>query len=146
MVKLRNGSRIIYLLNHVFVSFDIDFILGFLYENVTFEMFLKLLVIYFFIIWISLLVWVMKDISNRTESILLQIVSIFIILIFTPFGIFIYLIIRPGKTLLERSYDEIEYNLDIISAFVEEHTQEKIEEKQSEKKFKKIEQDKKEKL
>lgn len=88
----------------------------------------------------------MKDISNRTESILLQIVSIFIILIFTPFGIFIYLIIRPGKTLLERSYDEIEYNLDIISAFVEEHTQEKIEEKQSEKKFKKIEQDKKEKL
>ena len=92
-------------------------------------MFIKFLVLYFFIIWISLLVWVVKDISNRTDNILLQLLSILIILFLTPFGIFIYFIIRPGKTFLERCYEEIDHNLDVIAQFVEEHTKVKQQEK-----------------
>jgi hypothetical protein len=56
-----------------------------IYEMVTFDTFIKFAVLYFFIIWISVLLWVMKDISNRTNNILLQVVSVLIILFLTPF-------------------------------------------------------------
>jgi len=108
---------------------NLDPVFNFFIENITYEMFIKFVVIYFFIIWISLLVWVVKDISNRTDNILLQILSVATILIFTPIGIFIYFIIRPSKTFLERSYEEIWYNLDIIADFVEKHTKMKVKEK-----------------
>jgi hypothetical protein len=45
----------------------------------------------------------------------LQFFSILIILIWTPFGVFIYLLIRPPKTLFEKYYDEVEYNLDDLT-------------------------------
>ncbi len=93
-----------------------------LWEVITFEIFIKFMIVYFFIIWIAILVWVIKDINNRTSSILLQIVSILIVLLLTPFGVFIYLLIRPGKTLFEKYYEEIEENLDMISEFVEDKT------------------------
>jgi hypothetical protein len=56
-----------------------------IYELVTFDTFIKFAVLYFFIIWISILLWVIKDISNRTDSLFLQIISVLIILFFTPF-------------------------------------------------------------
>jgi hypothetical protein len=56
-----------------------------IYEMVTFDTFIKFAVLYFFIIWISVLLWVMKDISNRTNNILLQVLSVLIILFLTPF-------------------------------------------------------------
>jgi hypothetical protein len=113
------------------MSIDLNAILDFFYNNITFEMFIKFVVVYFFVIWISLLVWVVKDISNRTDNILLQFVSILIILFLTPLGIFIYFIIRPGKTFLERCYEEIDHNLDVIAQFVEEHTKVKQQEKRN---------------
>jgi len=104
------------------VEFDVWEYTKVLWENVTFEMFIKFMVVYFFIIWIAILVWVIKDINNRTSSIILQVISILIILVLTPFGVFIYLLIRPGKTLFEKYYEEIEDNLDMISEFVEDKT------------------------
>lgn len=101
------------------MKIDYEYIATFLWENITFEVFIKFLVIYFFIIWISLLIWIIKDISNRTENIFLQILSVLTILLLTPFWFFIYLIIRPSKTLLERYYEEIEENLDIVLQSVE---------------------------
>ena len=94
----------------------------FIWENITFEMFIKFVIIYFFIIWISLIVWVIKDIWIRTNNVLLQIISILIILILTPLWLFIYLIIRPWKTLYEKCYDEVDENLDIVSKIVEDKT------------------------
>jgi len=91
-----------------------------IYEIVTFDTFIKFAVLYFFIIWISVLLWVMKDISNRTNNIFLQIISILIILFFSPFWIFIYLLIRPSNTLFEKYYQEIEENLDIFHEIIEE--------------------------
>lgn len=85
------------------------------WDKLTIEVFIKIVIIYFFIVWISLIIWVYKDITNRTESILLQLLSIFLVTIFTPLGLFIYLLIRPAKSIFESFYEEIEENLDILS-------------------------------
>lgn len=94
--------------------------LSFIWDYITFESTLKWAIAYFFIIWIAILAWVVKDISNRTQSIALQILAVLIILLGTPFGIFIYLLIRPGKTLFEKYYEEIEDNLNTFSAMIDD--------------------------
>ena len=93
----------------------IDLYLQMLWDAVTFEFALKLAILYFFITWIVLIIWVIKDISIRTNNIFYQIFSVLIILSFTPFGIFIYLLIRPRRTLYDKYYEEIEENLDIFN-------------------------------
>jgi RNA polymerase subunit RPABC4/transcription elongation factor Spt4 len=102
------------------MNLDISNILEIFYEAVTFDVFLKFSIVYFFIIWIAILLWVIKDISNRTDNIFLQIISILSILFLTPFWIFIYLLIRPWKTLFEKYYEEIEDNLDLFNQIIEE--------------------------
>lgn len=103
---------------------DIDFQLQSFWEKIwnmiTIEFIVKFLIVYFFIVWIALVIWVIKDISIRTNSILFQIFSVLIVLIWTPLWIFIYLIIRPRRTLYDKYYQEIEDNLEIISELVEE--------------------------
>lgn len=87
---------------------------------ITFEFTLKFFIVYFFIIWIALVVWVIKDISIRTNNLFFQIIAILVILFLTPLWIFIYLLIRPRRTLYDKYYEEIEENLDIINEIVEE--------------------------
>jgi hypothetical protein len=87
----------------------------YLLQQITIEFFIKILILYFFIVWISIIVWVYKDITNRTLNSFYQIISLLLVLLFTPLGIFIYLLIRPIKTLTEKYYEEIEENLDILS-------------------------------
>ena len=41
-------------------------------NNVTIEMVFKFIIIYFFVIWISLIIWVIKDITIRTNNIFFQ--------------------------------------------------------------------------
>jgi len=89
-------------------------------EIVTLKNVIIFAILYFFVIWISLLVWVIKDISNRTDKLYLQIISILTILIFTPFGIFLYLLIRPHKTIFEQYYSEVESNLECLGEEVVE--------------------------
>lgn len=72
----------------------------------TFESFLKLIVVYFFIVWIAIIIWVTKDIINRTNNVLFQIFAILTVLLWTPLGIVIYLLVRPNKTLFEQYYEE----------------------------------------
>lgn len=94
------------------------------WETITFEFVFKFGLVYFFVIWIALLVWIIKDISIRTDNIYFQVFSVFIILFLTPLGVFIYLLIRPSKTLYEKYYDEIEENLDIFHEIIEERKKE----------------------
>ncbi|ATU05678.1 hypothetical protein BKN14_04555 [Candidatus Gracilibacteria bacterium HOT-871] len=91
-----------------------------LWQSITWEFVIKFIIAYGFIIWITLVIWVLKDIRNRTSNILYQMLCVLIPVIFTPLGIIIYLLIRPSKTLYERFYDEIEENLDIIYEIIEE--------------------------
>lgn len=108
-----------------------------LFKSIDIEFFIKFIVVYFFIIWISLVVWVLKDIRNRTTNVFFQIICLLISVL--PFlWIFIYLLLRPSRTLYEKYYEEIEYNLDIINEIIEERK------KQFEKKINKsIEQERK---
>ena len=98
----------------------INLYLEYVWEYITFETAFKFFLVYFFVIWISLIVWVIRDISIRTNNIFFQIFSVFIILFLTPLWIFIYLLIRPSRTLYDKYYDEIEENLDIFNQIVEE--------------------------
>lgn len=99
---------------------DFNLIFNNFLETVTFESVIKFLLLYFFVIWIALLIWIIKDIKNRTNNVFIQILSVLIILFLTPLWIFIYLLIRPGKTLYEKHYDEIEENLDIFQEIIDE--------------------------
>ena len=102
------------------LEYDLSPYLETFYNNITFETVIKFMIIYFFIIWIALIIWVTKDIVNRTTSIFLQVLSILIILLWTPLGIFIYLLIRPSKTLFEKYHNEVEGNLDVMEEMIEE--------------------------
>ncbi|MDD4152061.1 MAG: zinc ribbon domain-containing protein [Candidatus Gracilibacteria bacterium] len=91
------------------MNFDLNNIIS-SFQNlasiITFETFLKGLALYFFVFWIAIIIWVTKDIINRTNNILLQILSIFTVLFLTPLGVVIYLLIRPSKTILEKYYEQ----------------------------------------
>ncbi len=63
------------------LAFDYIGFLSSVFSVLTFESFLKLVVIYFFIVWIAIIIWVTKDIINRTNNILYQIFSIFTVLL-----------------------------------------------------------------
>lgn len=77
--------------------------------NMSIDLGIKLVLGYFFIIWGAFIIWVIKDITNRTTNIFVQTISIFIILFFTPiFGLPVYLLIRPRTTLFEQYYEEEE--------------------------------------
>lgn len=81
-------------------------------EKIDINTLIQGIVLYMFIIWFCIVVWVAKDISNRTQSLLLQIFSILMVLFLTPLGIFIYLLIRPQKTLFEKIFEEEFMKLD----------------------------------
>lgn len=106
-------------------AFDVNPYIKYMWENITFESILKFSVIYFFIVWIAVIIWVIKDISNRTDSVILQIISILIVLLLTPFWVFLYLIIRPWKTVFEKYYEEIEDNLEWLSSIIKERIEKK---------------------
>jgi len=102
----------------------IDLYLQAMWDAITFEFALKIAIIYFFIIWIALIVWVIKDISIRSNSLFFQSIAVLTILLLSPFWIFIYLLIRPRRTLYDKYYEEIEENLDIFNEIVEERKKE----------------------
>lgn len=96
-----------------------------LWEATNFEMALKFAVLYMCIVWIATIVWVIKDITNRTSNVLGQIICILMVVLLPFIGIFMYLLVRPSNTLLEKYYGEIEENLDIVSEFIQAHIADK---------------------
>lgn len=102
-----------------------DSMFGALWDFVNFETALKFAVLYMFVIWIALVVWVIKDVTNRTSNIFLQIICILLVVLLPFMWIFLYLLVRPGNTLLEKHYSEIEENLDTMAEFIALHVQEK---------------------
>lgn len=72
------------------------------------QIIIKGFLIYFFLIWIALIIWVTKDIVNRSKNIFVQVFSILLVTLLNIFGLILYLIIRPSKTLKQRYIEEIE--------------------------------------
>lgn len=73
---------------------------------------LRAIIVYIFVVWFCIVVWVVRDITNRTRSVTFQVLSILLVLGLTPLGIFIYLLIRPQKTLFEKVFEEEFLKLD----------------------------------
>jgi hypothetical protein len=73
---------------------------------------LEATIAYLAILWIAIIIWVSKDANNRTNSLLFQVFSILIVIILTPlFGLLLYLIIRPTKTLTEKYLESIQLQI-----------------------------------
>jgi RNA polymerase subunit RPABC4/transcription elongation factor Spt4 len=94
---------------------------NYFWESLTIEKIALFTVGYFFVIWIALILWVVKDIWNRTNSVLYSIFCVLLVIILTPLGVFLYLLIRPSRTVFEKSQEEIDENLAILSSIVEKH-------------------------
>ena len=66
-----------------------------------------------FLLWLSIIVWVYRDIRDRTRDMALQVLAVFVVLMFFPGlnipGLALYLMLRPRETLEEayaRSLEE----------------------------------------
>lgn len=70
------------------------------------------ILLYLCVLWIAIILWVTKDITNRTNNVVFQIICISLVIFLTPiFGLVIYLIVRPAKTLIEQYYEDFEIDL-----------------------------------
>lgn len=65
--------------------------------------------VYLVLLWIALIIWTTKDIISRTNNVLIQIISILLVVLLNIFGILIYLAIRPSKTLIEKFFEDLEF-------------------------------------
>lgn len=78
-------------------------------ESIEWNLILKIVLIYIAGLWISMIIWITRDAINRSNNLLFQIFVIILNILLPLFGLVIYLIIRPTKTLLERYYEDLEY-------------------------------------
>ena len=77
--------------------------------NSSFEVFIKWFLLYLAFFWIALVIWVAKDAIARSNSIIFH-VFVIILNIFLPiFWLMIYLLIRPSRTLLDKYYEDLEF-------------------------------------
>ncbi len=83
----------------------------FFMNSASFDYVARIVIIYCAALWLSLVIWVTRDAIHRSSNILFQI-GVILINIFLPiFGLVLYLIIRPEKTLLEKYQEDLEYRL-----------------------------------
>ncbi len=76
------------------------------WEGFSLDLALKVAVAYLFVIWGSLVVWVARDVTNRSGNVLFQALCVLLPLALSPLGVFIYLLIRPQTTSFERYYED----------------------------------------
>ncbi len=70
---------------------------------------LNLLIIYIGLVWLTIVIWGVRDAFIRSKSTLFRLLSIVLIVILNIFGLLIYLIIRPPRTHNQKTLEEIEY-------------------------------------
>jgi hypothetical protein len=67
--------------------------------------------IYLGVLWFALVAWVARDVVSRSRSLLFQTLMILMNMALPIFGLFVYLLLRPSKTLMAKYYDEVEMRL-----------------------------------
>lgn len=68
-----------------------------------------MIITYVIVLWVAVLVWVFRDIRDRTRDPFFQAVAVFVVLVFNFPGLWLYVILRPEHTLAEayaRSLEE----------------------------------------
>jgi len=79
-------------------------------------------VVYLGLLWLSIIIWVTRDAINRSNNLLFQAFAILLNIVFPVLGTLLYLIIRPGKTVAERYYEELEHRLILESIQEKKHS------------------------
>lgn len=73
---------------------------------------IKLVILgYFSLLWLAIIIWVTRDVLQRSSNIIFQAFSILLNIVAPFLGVLLYLIIRPGKTRAERYYEELEMGM-----------------------------------
>lgn len=65
--------------------------------------------VYIFVLWAALVIWVARDSVGRSKNLVFQVFVILLAIILNIFGVLVYLIIRPQKTLAEKYHEELEH-------------------------------------
>lgn len=68
----------------------------------------KIALAYIFLLWAVIIIWVARDAVSRTKNLIFQTCALLLVTFLNFFGLLIYLIIRPQKTLSEKYYEELE--------------------------------------
>lgn len=102
---------------------------------------------YIFVLWAALVVWVARDAVGRTKSIFFQVVAILLVIGLNIFGLVLYLILRPQKTLLEKYFEELEQEAleDELKRRAQKSAEKKLNSAEEKEKKEKAESEKKEK-
>lgn len=77
--------------------------------NSSFETIIKWFLLYLAFFWIALVVWVAKDAIARSNSIIFHVLVIILNIFLPIFWLMIYLLIRPARTLLDKYYEDLEF-------------------------------------
>jgi len=101
-------------LSNFYINTLLEFII-----NPSFKTIQLAVVVYIGLMWLFIIVWVTRDAIHRSDSLIFQVISILMNIVFPILGILLYLIIRPGKTTTERYYEELEHRL-ILESIGEE--------------------------
>jgi RNA polymerase subunit RPABC4/transcription elongation factor Spt4 len=67
--------------------------------------------VYLFILWVAIVIWVARDSVARSKNLIFQVGAIALAIALNIFGLLIYLIIRPQKTLTESFQQELEQKI-----------------------------------
>ena len=60
-----------------------------------------ILISYALVLWLSAVVWVYRDVRNRTADQVSQLVAVVLVAVFNVPGLIVYLVIRPQTTLAD---------------------------------------------
>lgn len=71
------------------------------------ELFVGFLGAYLFAVWVSMIIWTVRDIRSRSRDIFAQMLAVALVLIFNIAGLLLYFILRPRETLAEQYEREL---------------------------------------
>ena len=71
------------------------------------ELFIAFLGAYLFAVWVSMIIWTIRDIRSRSRDIFAQMLAVLLVLVFNVPGLLLYFILRPREPLAERYEREL---------------------------------------
>ena len=92
------------------MPFSLDAVYQFL-NSPSFTLWQTVTLTYVGLLWLSIIIWVIRDSISRTNSLSFQIFAILLNIAIPLLGVVLYLIIRPGRTHIERYQEALEKQL-----------------------------------
>jgi RNA polymerase subunit RPABC4/transcription elongation factor Spt4 len=71
------------------------------------ELFIAFLGAYLFAVWVSMIIWTIRDIRSRSRDIFAQMLAVALVLVFNVAGLLLYFILRPREHLDEKYEREL---------------------------------------